>query len=198
MSTTQSDYLTSAEAAQALNVTQRTVQRLIRSGKLPVSKRGARGVALVSYADVAILMSTQKAAASDIRDIARVLAQRVHVLEHRLAQVESLLEMTPTQLVTTFDVDTVALREALLKINQQRRWGVTEITNVLGDLSRIAEDVVRAVGPDLVVTTLRRAIVEARLLRHSRSELYAGRAKLVLLRIHEMDGVVEAHPVLDL
>lgn len=193
MLTALGDYLTTQQVAQALNVTQRTVQRLVKSGKLPVARRGARGVALIRYSDAAILLSTHDATPAGLREIIQVLAQRVHVLEQRVGRIESLLDMTPTQLVTLRDADPDALRHVLIELNTRRRWGITEITNVLGDMSRVAEDVVTAVGVELVQTTLARVIVEARLLRHSRSELYVGRAKLIMLRLSVQLGEEAEH-----
>jgi len=198
VSTAPGDYLTTQQVAQALNVTLRTVQRLVKSGKLPVAKRGARGVALISYSDAAILLSTHDATPSNLREVIQVLAQRVHVLEQRVSRIESLLDMTPTQLVTARDTDPDELRHVLIELNTRRRWGITEITDVLGDMSRIADDVAEIVGAELVRTTLERVIVEARLLRHSRSELYVGRAKLIMLRLNVQAGAAEEHLALGL
>lgn len=193
MTTAICDYLTTQETAQALNVTPRTVQRLTRSGKLPVRKRGPRGVQLIAATDIAAYMSTQSATEHELRDIIRALTQRVFVLEQRIQQIESLLDMTPAQRVTTFDADPAALRTALIALNMQRRWGVGEITSVLGDLPRLGTDMVDAVGRELVRTSLERVIVEARLLRHSRTELYVGRARLAMMQLNVELGVEEEH-----
>jgi excisionase family DNA binding protein len=172
-----SEYLTLAQAAQEIDVPLRTLQRHAANGKLRIYRERGRAQ-LVSRTDLGEYLA-QKRASGQQRLVSAEL--RLSQLELRVRALEAALDVGTTQRVTLDAESVTHLREVLInRLTDKVRWGIGDISAMLGDLSRLSADTVAHIGRALVITALERCVAESRLLRHSRSELYVARALIIM------------------
>lgn len=173
------DYVCTRDAAQELGISRRTLQRHIKEGKVEVTRRAGKS-ALIARRELARYLEAGATEGQSAR--AQIASLRAHVaaLERRLRTLEALLDISAPHKVS-LDTDQVQLlRDALITaLTHKKRWGIAEISTMLGDIGKLSLDTVEAVGKSLVCSALDRVRTEARLLRHSRSEIYIGRALLI-------------------
>lgn len=183
--------MTTRDAAQEIGVSRRTLQRHIKSGKLKTTQRRGK-CALISRADLARYVRDGAARGQSLRARADSVDDRVSALEQRVQTLEALLDITPTRRVVLSDEDVVTYRERLHSIlHTRKRWMISDISALINDVARLSPETVSAVSAKLLHAAMERCIVEARLLRHSRSEIYAGRAILIMRELGVSPGEVE-------
>jgi hypothetical protein len=67
---------------------------------------------------------------------------------------EALLDITPVTKLRLMDVDIDKLRVTLVKLctMEGKDWSIDLVENLLGDISRMGEDVIDTLGAELVTT----------------------------------------------
>lgn len=105
-------------------------------------------------------------------------------LTQRIATLEALLDVTHQRRLTLSADEVEQYRERLISVlASKRRWLISDVSSMIGDIARLSPETATAVGKTLLCSALERSVVEARLLRHTRSEIYAGRAQLIIREI---------------
>lgn len=180
MSNVVSEYLTLREAAQEIGVSVRTLQRHALGGKLRTTAH--RGKAnLVTRRDLSLYISKRGPDGQNLLRRVELAEGRAAELEQRVRTLEALLDVSTTRAVTLSDDDITAYRAKLIEILATRkRWAISDVSTMINDVARMSPETARAIGAKLLYSAMERATVEARLLRHTRSEIYAGRALLVM------------------
>jgi hypothetical protein len=164
---------------QVLKVSRRTLARYKADGKItPVTVNNKD---LYSPEDLAHFSAAVEATQDKLSRQTSYNSHRISQLELRISALEALLDITPRVKLSLSDVDLDELRSALVKLCQQGNplWTIELVSDLLGDISRMGDDVLDALGESLVATCVSTAMVHAKRLKHSRSQLLLGRGELL-------------------
>lgn len=147
---------------------------------------------MIRRSDLARYLSTRAPDGQNLMRRAEAAELRIAELEQRVRALEALLDMSTTREVTLTAEETDAYRAKLIEILATRkRWAISDVSTMINDVARLSDETAAAIGPKLLTSAMERAIVEARLLRHTRSEIYAGRATLVIRALGVSPAEVE-------
>jgi hypothetical protein len=162
---------------QALNVSRRTLARYKSTGKLtPITLNNKD---LYAPKDIAHFSAQAESTQDKLTRQTHYNSHRVSQLELRISVLEALLDITPVTKLRLMDVDIDKLRVTLVKLctMEGRDWSIDLVENLLGDISRMGEDVIDTLGTELITTCIASAIIHAKRLKHRKSQLLIARGE---------------------
>lgn len=164
---------------QVLKVSRRTLARYKADGKLtPITVKNKD---LYSPEALAHFSATADTVQERLSRQTSYNSHRVSQLELRVSALEALLDITPYNKLGLSDVSVDELRAELVKLccQDSSQWSIELVSTLLEDISRMGQDVLDALGSELVSTCVATAIVQAKRLKHRRSQLLVGRGEFL-------------------
>ncbi len=172
-----SNYLSTKEVSQVLDISYRTLTRYIAQKKLIPQK--IKGKNFFNPEDIAHFSAKSEKEIDKIKKQTSYNSHRITELEHRLTTLESLLKIGSPIKYTQEDVNVDALRSALKDMLSKKIWTIKDIENVLSDFSKFSNSLVAHIGSSLCKDVLYRCILQARLSNHERSELMVAKTRVL-------------------